>query len=66
MLFETAIHHLPREANAAEVTRLVAESLAKRESKIDNATMQVELAEAISSQGVLRKLRQKVNTNPNP
>jgi len=47
------------EAKAAEAKRLAEESLVNRESKIDYATAQAELAVAIAQLAAIQKLRQK-------
>ena len=47
------------EAKAAEAKRLAEESLVNRESKIDYATAQAELAVAIAQLAAIQRLRQK-------
>jgi F-type H+-transporting ATPase subunit epsilon len=47
------------EAKAAEAKRLAQESLVNRESKIDYATAQAELAVAIAQLAAIQRLRQK-------
>lgn len=47
------------EAKAAEAKRLAEEALVNRESKIDYATAQAELATAVAQLAAIQKLRQK-------
>jgi F-type H+-transporting ATPase subunit epsilon len=47
------------EAKAAEAKRLAEEALVNRESKIDYATAQAELAAAVAQLAAIQKLRQK-------
>jgi F-type H+-transporting ATPase subunit epsilon len=47
------------EAKAAEAKRLAEEALVNRESKIDYATAQAELAVAVAQLAAIQKLRQK-------
>jgi len=60
VLADTAIRgHDLDEAKATEAKRLAQESLVNRESKIDYATAQAELAVAIAQLAAIQKLRQK-------
>ena len=60
VLADTAIRgHDLDEAKAAEAKKLAEEALANRESKIDYAKAQAELAEAIAQLQAIQKLRQK-------
>jgi F-type H+-transporting ATPase subunit epsilon len=60
VLADTAIRgHDLDEAKATEAKRLAEETLVNRESKIDYATAQAELAVAIAQLAAIQKLRQK-------
>ncbi|RJG07604.1 F0F1 ATP synthase subunit epsilon [Noviherbaspirillum cavernae] len=60
VLADTAIRgHDLDEAKAAEAKKLAEEALANKESKIDYAKAQAELAEAIAQLQAIQKLRQK-------
>jgi F-type H+-transporting ATPase subunit epsilon len=47
------------EAKAAEAKRLAEEALVNRDSKIDHAAAQAELAAAVAQLAAIQKLRQK-------
>jgi F-type H+-transporting ATPase subunit epsilon len=60
VLADTAIRgHDLDEAKATEAKRLAEETLVNRESKIDYATAQAELAVAIAQLAAIQRLRQK-------
>jgi F-type H+-transporting ATPase subunit epsilon len=60
VLADTAIRgHDLDEAKAAEAKKLAEEALANKDSKIDYAKAQAELAEAIAQLAAIQKLRQK-------